>query len=138
MFIKGLAFLRANKIADFPEGTVEVNGVFKRFMDSDTDSAWLGFRVAMMEARKLATRDVLPMDSAPLDGTEVLLRVKRRAGIPGKFLVGHYMPGGHCIEDHPAIAAGWYFWNGCMFDAASEPEGWMPLPVDKPTTENPA
>jgi len=44
------------------------------------------------------------------------------------MLVGHYMPGGHCIEDHPAIDRGWYFWNGRMFDLASVPTHWMPLP----------
>ncbi len=71
-----------------------------------------------------------PMDSAPKDGTEVLLRVKLRAGIPGKWLVGHYMAGGHCIDDHPPIDRGWYFWNGCMFDKASEPIAWLPLPED--------
>lgn len=69
-----------------------------------------------------------PMETAPRDGTEVLLQVEYRSGIPGKCLVGHYMPGGHCIEDHPAIDSGWYFWNGCMFDRASKPMRWMPLP----------
>lgn len=68
-----------------------------------------------------------PIDTAPKDGTEVLLRVKLRAGVPGRCLVGHYMPGGHCIEDHPPIDSGWYFWNGCMFDRAAEPIEWMPI-----------
>lgn len=68
------------------------------------------------------------MDTAPRDGREVLLVVERRAGIEHGMLVGHYMPGGHCIEDHPAIDDGWYFWNGCMFDRASKPLLWMPLP----------
>lgn len=68
------------------------------------------------------------MDTAPKDGTEVLLRVKMRAGIPNGHLVGHYMAGGHCIEDHPPIDAGWYFWNGCMFDNAAVPFEWHPLP----------
>lgn len=70
-----------------------------------------------------------PIESAPLDGREVLLAVKLRAGIQGKQLVGHYMPGGHCIEDHPPIASGWYFWNGCSFDKAATPTHWMPLPA---------
>lgn len=69
------------------------------------------------------------MESAPRDGREVLLAVKFRAGIPHGLLVAHYMGGGYCIEDHPAIAAGWYFWNGCMFDRAAEPTAWMPLPA---------
>lgn len=69
-----------------------------------------------------------PIETAPKDGSEVLLAVKIRAGIPGKMLVGHWMPGGHCIEDHPPIDAGWYFWNGSMFNLASKPTHWMPLP----------
>ena len=73
--------------------------------------------------------DWKPMGCAPRDGREVLLVVECRAGIPGKQLVGHYMPGGHCIEDHPAIDEGWYFWNGCRFDKASKPLAWMELPV---------
>ena len=69
------------------------------------------------------------MDTAPRDGTEVLLAVELRAGIHGRCLVGHWMPGGHCSEDHPPIAAGLYFWNGCMFDKASKPLFWMPIPA---------
>lgn len=79
-----------------------------------------------------------PMDTAPKDGREVVLQVKLRAGIRGKYLVGHYMPGGHCIADHPPIEGGWYFWNGCMFDRAAEPVGWMPIPgeeYDFPVTD---
>jgi hypothetical protein len=84
------------------------------------------------------TEPMRPMTTAPKDGTEVLLQVEWRAGIRGKFLVGHYMPGGHCIEDHPPIDEGWYFWNGCMFDRASKPVGWLPLPASAPggTTQN--
>ena len=72
--------------------------------------------------------DWQPMSTAPKDGTEVLLAIERRAGMPGRCLVGHWMPGGHCIEDHPPISSGWYFWNGCMFDKASKPTHWTPLP----------
>lgn len=68
------------------------------------------------------------ISTAPKDGSDVLLVVELRAGIKGRMLVGHYMPGGHCIEDHPAIDEGWYFWNGSMFDKASRPTHWMPLP----------
>lgn len=68
-----------------------------------------------------------PMEEAPRDGSEILLKVERRAGAPGCFLIGHWMPGGHCIEDHPPIDQGWYFWNGCMFDKAAEPISWAPL-----------
>ena len=69
-----------------------------------------------------------PMETAPKDGREVVLAVEMRAGIQHGVLVGHYMPGGHCIEDHPEIDPGWYFWNGCMFDKAAKPTSWMPLP----------
>lgn len=62
-------------------------------------------------------------------GCEFLLLVKSRAGIPYGRLVGHWMPGGHCIEDHPPIDEGWYFFNGSAFDLASEPTHWMPLPA---------
>lgn len=72
-----------------------------------------------------------PMETAPKDGSEVVLQVRLRAGISGKYLVGHYMPGGNCIEDHPPIEGGWYFWNGCMFDRAAEPVGWMPIPGEE-------
>lgn len=69
-----------------------------------------------------------PIETAPKDGTEVLMAVKLRGGIPGKMLVGHWQPAGCCIEDHPPINDGWYFWNGHMFDVASKPTHWMPLP----------
>lgn len=70
-----------------------------------------------------------PMETAPKDGTEVLLVVERRAGTRWGMLVGHYMPGGHCIEDHPPIDSGWYFWQGSRFDKAAKPTHWMALPV---------
>lgn len=70
-----------------------------------------------------------PIETAPKDGREVLLAVSLRAGISGKSLVGHYMEGGHCIEDHPPIDAGWYFWNGHQFDRAAKPTHWMALPA---------
>lgn len=70
------------------------------------------------------------METAPKDGQEIILKVERRAGIPGKCLVGHYMVGGHCIDDHPPINSGWYFWNGCMFDTAAKPIAWDELPQD--------
>lgn len=72
------------------------------------------------------------MESAPRDGTEVLLVVAYRAGINHKMLVGHYQRGGLCIDDHPPIAEGWYFWNGCMFDRAAQPTHWMYLPAPPP------
>lgn len=69
-----------------------------------------------------------PMETAPKNGTEILIEVEWRAGIRGKCLVGHYMAGGNCIEDHPPIDAGWYFWNGCTFDRAAKPVRWMHIP----------
>lgn len=85
-----------------------------------------------------AERQWRPIETAPKDGREVLLAVAKRAGIPDKMLVGHYMPGGHCIEDHPAIDEGWYFWNGHMFDRASKPTHWQPLPAPPALTEKQA
>lgn len=70
-----------------------------------------------------------PIETAPPDNSDVLLYSKS-----GDMLVGHFMPGGHCVEDHPPIARGWYFWNGGMFDRLSEPTHWMPLP-DPPAKE---
>lgn len=74
---------------------------------------------------------MLSMKTAPKNGMEVILKVAMRAGVPGKYLIGHYMRGGHCIEDHPPIEEGWYFWNGLMFDKAAEPVGWMPIPGEE-------
>lgn len=85
-----------------------------------------------LEGREMKA-DWLPIETAPKDGTEVLLVVESRAGIQGRYLVGHYMPGGYCIEDHPAIDSGWYFWNGCMFDKSSKPTHWTPLPEQVPS-----
>lgn len=68
------------------------------------------------------------METAPRDGRELILAVESRAGIRGRCLVGHYIPGGFCIEDHPPIEEGWYFWNGLYFDQAAQPVAWMPLP----------
>jgi hypothetical protein len=79
--------------------------------------------------------NLLPIDSAPKDGREVLLLVAGPGPwAPSRYLVGHYMPGGHCIEDHPPIDAGWYYWNGNIFDREAKPTHWSPLPgVEHPT-----
>lgn len=76
-----------------------------------------------------------PMDTAPKDGTEVLLKVEHHPSTQKEHVVGHYMPGGHCIEDHPAIAEGWYYWNGSYFGPVSNPVKWMPIPIDHPPQE---
>lgn len=94
--------------------------------------------IAIIKAHRSPDEGYRPMETAPKDGREVLLLVKSRAGIRGRQLVGHYLPGGFTIEDHPAIAGGWYFWNGCMFDRAAEPIGWAPLPVIHESHRSPA
>lgn len=85
-------------------------------------------RCESLTASKLVLSDIA---SAPRDGREVLLLVKERAGISCRFLVGHWMPGGHCIEDHPPIAAGWYYWTGAIFGLAEVPTHWAQLPDSK-------
>lgn len=72
-----------------------------------------------------------PMGTAPKNGIEVLLAVKRRAGITHGLLVGHWMPAGSYCDEHPPIDEGWYFWNGTMFDKAAEPTAWM-MPAHHP------
>ncbi len=67
-----------------------------------------------------------PIETAPKEG-EVLLRIVR-AGMVGS-LVCHWQPGGHCIDDHPPIDKGWYFWNGHMlYPVDSKPTHWAPIP----------
>lgn len=120
--------------------TPRCNALYRDRLNSSDDLAWKSLAVSLErecasltarleEAEKDARRDWRPLESAPKDGTEVLIQVAFRAGIPGRMLVGHYMQGGHCIEDHPPIDQGWYFWNGCMFDKAAKPLAWMPLPA---------
>lgn len=95
-------------------------------------SAAFGVALAHMAAALPAPPTWQPIETMPpefKDGREVLLMVELRAGIPHQSLVGHWMPGGYCIEDHPPIGQGWYFWNGCMFDHASKPTHWQPLPL---------
>ena len=40
--------------SDFLFGTVMVNGQFTRYLDADTDNAWIGFQFAEYLARKAA------------------------------------------------------------------------------------
>lgn len=92
-----------------------------------TDGERAAYREGVEEGTKIAARQPAAwnsMDTAPKDGTEILIEVELRAGVGGRCLVGHYMRGGHCIEDHPPIAEGWYFWNGCAFDKAAKPIRW--------------
>lgn len=91
---------------------------------------------------KSPTQSWRPIDTIPKDKDgdpepgEFLLLVKSRAGVPYKCLVGHWMPGGCCIEDHPPVARGWHFWNGAMFDRASDPTHWMRLPEPPKPLDN--
>lgn len=45
----------------------------------------------------------------------------------GHKVLAHWQPGGHCIEDHPPIDRGWYYWNGREFDVFRNPTAWMPV-----------
>lgn len=64
----------------------------------------------------------------------MLVYTRNRAGLPGT-VVAHYMPGGHCIEDHPPIDRGWYYWTGSIMDITPATH-WMPLPpAPLPRTE---
>ena len=129
----------------FAEFTAAVKNAIGEISVAEADAGILKYRedlllaieadMANYDEEKKLLADLYPwrpMKSVPRDGTEVILVVEMRAGIPYQKLVGHWMPGGHCIEDHPPISEGWYFWNGCMFDKASKPLAWMPIPEFKP------
>lgn len=92
-------------------------------------AAALSEALAQLEAERARNAATwLPMGTAPKDGTEVLLDLPLDKSRARRAVIGHYMKGGHCIEDHPAIDRGWYFWTGRMFDKAPDPAGWMRLP----------
>lgn len=46
----------------------------------------------------------------------------------GQYMEAHYLAGGHCVEDHPPIAAGWYHWTGTYYEQVSNPAKWMDIP----------
>ena len=46
----------------------------------------------------------------------------------GQYMEAHYLTGGHCIEDHPPVAAGWYHWTGTYYDRVPNPDKWMDIP----------
>ena len=85
--------------------------------------AALGAMVPLGEWERARQAQWQPIETAPQDGREVLL-----LNFP-RTLVGHWMPGGHCIEDHPPIDAGWYFWGGSQFERVAGPSHWMSLPL---------
>lgn len=74
------------------------------------------------------TKEWQSLADAPRDGTEVLLLATHPNRLGPRMYVAHWMPGGHCIEDHPPIVAGWYFDTGRCFDKAYKPLAWLPLP----------
>jgi len=89
--------------------------------------------VNQLRADNARLRDVLravewrSIETAPKDGTNVLICCTK-PHIGTRMVVAHYMPGGHCIEDHPPIDEGWYYNRGSMFDLFVYPTHWMPLP----------
>lgn len=60
------------------------------------------------------------MSTAPKDGTEIILENANYCRV-----LAHWMPGGHCIDDHPPIDRGWYFFDGNQFAVFKEPKRWM-------------
>jgi len=91
-------------------------------LDAILQRAIYAIEILLGEVERIEASAWRPMKTAPRDGSEILLFAR------GKFYVAHYMPGGHCIEDHPPIDEGWYFNAGSMFDKAMTPMAWLPLP----------
>lgn len=97
--------------ARYPELAGTVGALFDAACDA-SHAAW--------------TEPAGPMEDAPREG-ECLVYAER-AGCMG-WVVAHWMPGGHCIEDHPPIDPGWYRWAGSDFSRLpAEPVAWAPLP----------
>lgn len=48
-----MAMESVKKKVDFPMGEMTLNGKFHHFVDSDTDSAWIGFVVGMNRLTQL-------------------------------------------------------------------------------------
>ena len=79
--------------------------------------------VALCDAAAQAWR---PMDTAPKDGTEVLLYCPGEAGT-GRPLVGHYTQGGG--EEQPRFGPAWFVWTGFSFrELPGAPSAWAPIP----------
>lgn len=80
----------------------------------------------------------LPMVNGEPRHGEFLIRFKQpatyRRAERVRVVVAHWMPGGHCIEDHPPIARGWYYDNGgeVIQFATETPMDWAPLPEEVP------
>jgi hypothetical protein len=117
-----------DELANIPQGRSRVVCGSASDPTKQVQAGLDALKVEVVDMRAIVGKQWHTMDSAPKDGSEVLIAVESRAGINGRCLVGHWMPGGHCIEDHPPIQEGWYFWNGCAFDKASKPIAWMALP----------
>ena len=71
-----------------------------------------------------------PIETAPKDGDEIILR-----NASWNRVLAHWMPGGHCIEDHPSIDAGWYFWTGNRYDVFKTPEVWRHAYIPTPAAQ---
>jgi hypothetical protein len=54
LFERGLESLKRKGIACFPLAIMEINGKFHHYMDSDTDSAWIGFQLACNAMENMA------------------------------------------------------------------------------------
>lgn len=85
---------------------------------SDAAAAW-NRRAPVAEQQ---TAQWQPISTAPKDGGEVILR-----NANWNRVLAHWMPGGHCIEDHPPIDAGWYYWSGNSYNIFDKPLHWMPI-----------
>lgn len=74
-----------------------------------------------------------PMSTAPRDGTMLDLRF-----VHGRSVVGHWLPGGHCIEDHQPVAAGWYYWERTYWNSVAEEylTGWSTVTMCKEQSED--
>lgn len=66
-----------------------------------------------------------PIETAPKDGTEVLL-FGIRANIPNRIVVGHYTQGGG--DEQPRFGPDWFHYNGSYFSTCQNPTHWRPLP----------
>jgi len=116
---------------NFDLGIMRKNGRFSRFMDPDTDTAWLGFKAAW---DRLAALSDAPgegwrsMDSAPKDGTRILLAWKPVGGLSEHVELGKWKS-----------RQGWSNTYGHAF--SGEPDAWAPLapfalPAASPTGED--
>jgi hypothetical protein len=84
--------------------------------------------IDLLDAASVERRrtDWRPIETAPKDGTEILV-FGTRANIPHRMFVAHFTEGGG--EEQPHYGPAWFYWNGHRFDEAPSLTHWMPLPV---------